>query len=402
MSYANFEFQARRIKFSLKKGSRERLFLQFKDANEKMRNLLESSDQIVAARIIHETSRDSPAMTYNMNDFWRHATRLHGALMKAWQCSCGDHIANLQLQHRTNDKVEFNILFEFGPKRPQASWLGTKIRMVPHDNSMAPVGASLDIQQTVPSPASVIGKVHWADIATSETLQPKLDQIQDLCSTLHTECPGFLGFIDEEDHHFLIYPESDRAAMAQMSTVTLQNLLQLANLMTRRKRYYLALILASSFLQLASTPWINAPLHKDSIIFVQEATDSNTIIIEQPYIRREMSQNSPAPTKEAISSLGIRLLELCFGLPLEDYPYRKILGPGDAISAHILDSAAAIHWSKMVSDEAGPEFADAIDWCLHAREHSNGTWRKDFWLKVVQPLIECHKHIAEANASRGS
>jgi hypothetical protein len=56
MSYANFEFQAKRIKFSLKKGSCEGLFLQFKDANEKMRNLLESSDQIAAARSSQETN----------------------------------------------------------------------------------------------------------------------------------------------------------------------------------------------------------------------------------------------------------------------------------------------------------------------------------------------------------
>lgn len=395
MSYANFEFQAKRIKFSLKKGSRERLFLQFKDANEKMRNLLESSDQIAAARFCRETTKGPSAMKHKMNEFWRHAKRLHDALTKAWQCNCGSHVANLQLQHRTCDEVEFHVLFDLGSTPTRAAWRDTKIKMVPNVVSTSSVGISVNIQQTIPSP---VRGVRWKDappITTTATTQAKLNQIKDLCSTLTTACPGCFGFLDEEEHHFVIYPGSHHASVTQMSTVTLQKLLQDAHSMTRRKRYYLALTLASSFLQLASTPWLNAPLKNDNIVFVQDSAHPYSSIVEYPYIRLEISRKAPAPPTETISSLGIRLLELCFGSPLESNHYRKLLGPGDAVSAPILDYAAAMQWSKTVSDEAGPEFADAIDWCLRAKEHPDGSWRKDIWTKVVEPLVECHKQMSQ-------
>jgi hypothetical protein len=184
--------------------------------------------------------------------------------------------------------------------------------------------------------------------------------------------------------------------MTQMSTVTLHKLLHDANSMTRRKRYSLALILASSFLQLASTPWLNAPLKNDNIIFLQESAYPYSAIIENPYIRGEFSQQALGPTTEAISSLGIRLLELCFGSLLESNPYRKGLDPGDSVSAPILDHAAAMQWSNMVSDEAGPEFADAIDWCLRSKVRSDRSWREDFRRKVVEPLHEFHKQMSQS------
>jgi hypothetical protein len=396
MSFANFEFQAKRIKFSLMKGSRERLFLQFEDANKKMRNLLESSDQIAAARLIRETKKGPSAMKHKTNEFWRHAKRLHDALTKTWQCSCSNHVANLQLQHRTRDEVEFKVLFELGPTASRAAWRETMIKMVPSVLSTSSVGISVNIHQTIPSP--ILEGVRWKDappITTAATAQPNLNQIKNLCSTLTTACPGCFGYLDEEEHHFFIYPERHRAAVTQMSTVTLQKLLQEAHSMTRRQRYYLALTLASSFLQLVSTPWLNAPLKNDKIVFLQDSTHPYSAVIEYPYVRCEISQKAPAPTTEAISSLGIRLLELCFGSPLENNSYRKLLGPGDAFSAPILDYAAAMQWSKMVSGEAGPKFADAIDWCLRAKEYSDGSWRKDLWTKVVQPLVECHEHMSQ-------
>lgn len=400
MSYVNLEFQAKRIKFSLKRRSRERLFQQFKDANEKMRNLLESSDQIAAARLSRETRKGPLAMKHKIDEFWQHAKRLHDALTKAWQCSCGKHVVNLQLQHRTCDEVEFNVLFELGSTPFRVAWRETVIKVVPQVVSTSSVGISVNVQQTTPS--RILGRVHWKDtppITTTETTQTKLSQIKDLCSTLKTACQGCFGFLDEDEYHILIYPGPHSAAVTDMSTVTLQELLQDPHSMTRRNRYYLALTLASSFLQLASTPWLSAPLKNNNVVFFQDSTHSYSTIMEHPYIRCDISSGAPAPTIEAVSSLGIRLLELCFGSPLESTPYRKLLGPGDAVSAPLLDCAAAIQWSKLVSDEAGPEFADAIDWCLRAKGYSDGAWRKDIWTKVVEPLSKCHKQMSQKMVS---
>ncbi|KAF2110630.1 hypothetical protein BDV96DRAFT_474211, partial [Lophiotrema nucula] len=111
LSMSNVEFQAKRIKFSLKKSSRQRLFDQLEEANKRMRNLLESSDQVVSARRGREAAKPPSTINRKLNEFWRHAKRLHEALCNAWQCGCASHVANLQLQHRTSDNVEFDMLF---------------------------------------------------------------------------------------------------------------------------------------------------------------------------------------------------------------------------------------------------------------------------------------------------
>ena len=100
-----------------------------------------------------------------------------------------------------------------------------------------------------------------------------------------------------------------------------------------------------------------------------------------------MSGNASNEPVDALASLGIWLLELCFGAFLESTPFRRQLPPGDAISAPVLDYAAAIRWIKRVGEEARPEFAEAIDRFLRTKELSDGSWRKDLLQHVVQFLI---------------
>ncbi|KAH6632932.1 hypothetical protein C7974DRAFT_162289 [Boeremia exigua] len=101
MSRANFEFQSKRIKFSLKKSTRERLFKQLEEACNQMQKLLELDDQIITARQQRSISKSTTLIDRKINDFWRHAKRLHGALTKAWQCGCLSHTVNLG---RTSDR----------------------------------------------------------------------------------------------------------------------------------------------------------------------------------------------------------------------------------------------------------------------------------------------------------
>jgi hypothetical protein len=89
------------------------------------------------------------------------------------------------------------------------------------------------------------------------------------------------------------------------------------------------------------------------------------------------------------------LLELCFGTTLESNEFRKQLPVGDSITGPILDYAAAIQWSKMVSEEAGPGYAEAIEWCLHAKQVSDGSWRKEIWTHVILPLDACHRQVSQ-------
>jgi len=58
----------------------------------------------------------------------------------------------------------------------------------------------------------------------------------------------------------------------------------------------------------------------------------------------------------------------------------------------------ALQWfNESVQGEAGPEFADAIEWCLISqigrRMSSDGKWKEELFEKVVEPLRCCYKHL---------
>ena len=95
------------------------------------------------------------------------------------------------------------------------------------------------------------------------------------------------------------------------------------------------------------------------------------------------------------------LLELCFGIALEDHEIRQQY-PLNAPPSRFLDLAAALEWSERAVEEAGPEFADAIMWCLHNNNNIPGrgeigtseNWREELYWKVVQPLKSCYDLFA--------
>jgi hypothetical protein len=89
------------------------------------------------------------------------------------------------------------------------------------------------------------------------------------------------------------------------------------------------------------------------------------------------------------------LLELCFGTALEDHELRRKYPIGPTPNP-FLDMAAALEWSPRALEEGGPEFADAILWCLRnmpGSGESDGTsekWREELFQKVVEPLKYCY------------
>lgn len=401
LSISNMEFQAKRIKFSLKKSSRERLFKQLQEANDRMRNLLESSDQIAAARRDRESKKPGSRVNRKFNEFWQHAKRLHEILTQAVRtCTCPTHVANLQLQHRSCDNIEFDILFQLKSNRTVSSWRETKIKVVtaPPAIDTSRIGTKSK-QPAAPShTAALPRRVRIADPSRTgpgPNTRQNLNAIQDLCTTLSAKCNDCFGFLDDDEHRFEVYPGTQIIAMSNISTVSLANILQNSPSLTRRKRYFLALTLASSYLQLGSTPWLSTSLDKEKIVFVRDGSNADDVSISCPYIRLELSSRIPSPSPDSIASLGIRLLELCYGSSIETNSFRKQLPIGDPTTAQMFDYAAALQWSKLVSEEAGPEFADAIEWCLRTRDFGNGDWRKDIYQHVIVPLDSCHKQVSQ-------
>ncbi|KAK7425124.1 hypothetical protein QQX98_000038 [Neonectria punicea] len=130
--------------------------------------------------------------------------------------------------------------------------------------------------------------------------------------------------------------------------------------LTRRERYLIGLTLASSYLQLKSSPWIHHQWSKRDIVFPRNEVSPNCIQVDQPYISRHFKDADNAQTVPTVRldhndrtlvSLGIMLLELCFGTALEESETRRRYyhqtSPGEANEAKAdpyLDLAAALEW----------------------------------------------------------
>jgi hypothetical protein len=95
------------------------------------------------------------------------------------------------------------------------------------------------------------------------------------------------------------------------------------------------------------------------------------------------------------------ILELFFGKALEDHEIRQKYPP----AGHFLDLAAVLEWSPRAVDEGGPEFADAILWCLHNMPGSGELdgnlekGREELYLKVVLPLKYCYDQFRVVGGS---
>ena len=437
----NFEFQKQRIKFTFNKKPRNQLLDELASYNTKLQKLLESSDRLAASR--QQRGKRTRLASVKMTSFWQHAKTVYGLLQRAWQCDClGFHHANLLLQHRTTPEVELNVFFVFSwdaKQREAAPWKcrKTKIREVTDEvSNTIPVPTyptplmpskttnSLGLRPSLKNTFTGSKKgVKWeTSELPSETVEKPVQKastdITDLCSTIasmQSSCSQ-LGCLRGLDHQYHIYPlpEEEGPLSTAIETITLESLLSKTSpiRLSRRQRYSIALKLASSHLQLHDSPWLGPQWSKKDILF--HTQNGNIILTEHPYISKSfLSETAPTPQSSAyvladhgMSALGILLLELCFGMPLEDHEIRRNFVSLDGQPNPGLDLVAAMQWcDRYANDEAGPEFAGAIDWCLRnptartigAKEQE---WREELFTQVVEPLQYCHKQLVAAVGER--
>lgn len=350
------------------------------------------------ARRSRDYRQPPPTANKKLQDYWRHAKRLYEALSKAAnleptgpECRCVGHVANLELATKDPTKIQFGVLFSGMDHNGSLAWRETKIEMVPNpdsDNGAAPVGAG---RTSTRVSFAVSNRVTGSTQTHNNTRQ-----IRNLCEELSNRPQGCVGFMDEDEKRFMVYRTDCTIRDPGVSIITLDSILHTSQTLTRRQRYSLAHTIATWFLRLGSTPWISLPLQAN-IVFFQDTTASSlsNMDIEKLYIGGELANSAPIPLIDAIHSLGVCLLELCFDSSLESYKIRNRLSGGPAALAPLLDYAAALQWSKDVNGEAGPDFAEAIEWCLQARSQSDESWRKDIWAHVIVPLSNCRNHLSQ-------
>lgn len=83
VSVANIEFHSQRIKLAFNKGVRQQLFEDFGDHNNRLRDILGSSDRLAIlrkSRVSNKTSAANAALW----KFWNHGNSLFNLLTEAW------------------------------------------------------------------------------------------------------------------------------------------------------------------------------------------------------------------------------------------------------------------------------------------------------------------------------
>jgi len=91
-------------------------------------------------------------------------------------------------------------------------------------------------------------------------------------------------------------------------------------------------------------------------------------------------------------------VELCFSGVIEDHPAR-VQHPVGGRGGVTFDLIAALEWSKDVFEEAGLDYASAVDWCLvGSRKASYGrNWRQELNDQIVRLLELCYQYLNPQN-----
>ncbi|KAH7086083.1 hypothetical protein BKA63DRAFT_32446 [Paraphoma chrysanthemicola] len=414
-----WDYETFRISFSFGEPVRRELFGRLKECNERLEKLLSTSDKLSALENAAPTAtKHSHTLESTFKKVWRTSDLLYRAIQNAWQCTClQHHHANLRLEHRKSSEACFDIILTPGNHSSQSipawSWKGLqckqpvsccdpqqKLHPVPLSQSSQNPNNSTSTRSSLITLTKRKQVVFRTPAATTPSIQLSGSRSLDirLCHALgtahHDQC---LGTISHDDETFHLHPAKLQNAPGTSEPLTLDRILSgdVSDQMTRRQRYTIALLLASSVAQLHPTPWLNPALTKDDILFFPSLNDTS---YHKPFIRQGFKPTQPntipAINDTTFASLGILLLELCYGRRLEDYAFRKKYEPSTGDTKDAFDLMAALKWSQGLSEEGGPEYAAAVKWCFFAGTGTgsgSNSWRGEIIKNVIRPLEKCQE-----------
>jgi hypothetical protein len=128
----NIKYEGQRARFALGKSVRTKLFNDVADYNARLKELLDTSDEISAIRSGRKYLQVSSSVK-RLTKLWKHVSNVFRLLQKAWGCDClSNHHVNIMLQHRTTLDVHFTLNFLFSRQLflpPYPSWSSFRSRI---------------------------------------------------------------------------------------------------------------------------------------------------------------------------------------------------------------------------------------------------------------------------------
>jgi hypothetical protein len=237
-------------------------------------------------------------------------------------------------------------------------------------------------------------------------------EIRDLCKLLpdvprSTEGLLPLGYILEREGncHVLQLIENNGIIpdFRRHELVSLKQLLATESKvrLSRYQRCNIASILASSLLELSTTPWLAGnSIKKEMILF---RCTVSVIDSEHPYLdyvfkphrilssTQETTLSKRMALRSSITELGILLLELCFGQAIEDQTRLRDKYLTDGKPHADTNYLTARDWVYEVGEEAGEEMEAAIKCCVQCNfdeilDWNNKLFIQTFYNGVIEPL----------------
>ncbi|CZT53116.1 uncharacterized protein RSE6_14564 [Rhynchosporium secalis] len=216
--------------------------------------------------------------------------------------------------------------------------------------------------------------------------------------------PRFKPLSDQYRHHLITSAQEQ-----QRTTRTLEEILKERNSKrlskqprlcdyTTKERYQISLTLAYAVLQFYGTPWLQETWSKKDIYFIgsNQCLVDSLYLIQNPIPKQNVRELTGLPelrpwANPTTYALGIVLLELAFGFPLEViHPDTSDLGPGGLPDA-LTELRKARRLALMIEERDGEGLATTIIKCMRydAFEPEDSRFQECFYNDVIVPLEIC-------------
>lgn len=374
----------------------------------------------------------------NIND---RAQGVYSTLSSGWTCSCqSDHAVSLRLEPRMEDvssdsdddeddseRNRFHVLFRYEysfavtSKLTSSPWTWDEARV--HLVSERRPSATLATMLGVHTRKGVRFASHTKMKTKSPSSGINLQPTKDLCSAIRTLQKPLrdvcLTLLDNEmarlKYGLRIYPTRDLPQdMEHWSFPTLRNVLQRGRRFRRRDRVHLAVILASSVLQLHETAWLDDDWGIDNIYFVER---SGSTCYDQPFVSRRLGTTKTISASGASDSrarmirnqplfaLGVALIELWYGESLSNLHESQDgeQDPRDVQSKLLTRFNTADRIAEEIAYDAGAKYSEAVRRCircdfrLSANDLSDVHFQKAVFQEVVKKLQESYDFMTQVN-----
>ncbi len=365
------------------------------------------------------------------------ANRLHAAMIRGWAPGCHPaHEVKLYLEDRgdttqlsrpaVRDHTSFRVLFVSGTDTGSGFlWYGSEVHVLEHDTGCHTRATPRPLTTSSTSALNYMPKCVLSSSEPAKPDPPALSEVTDLCLTLSKakrELQLYLNSQQKLHHTEPLIPDNTAQApptsQASNRIINLEALLSASYATNDRSkklplkpRLILASILASTLLQLNTTPWLGKLWSKHAIYFLVPAAASvnstvapqnsnstvpSTVDLTHPLVSQTFENGTATPNPECqadprgtILEFGIMLLELWHETTLETHETEAGRSINDEYSARAL---SALRWLEESENYILPFYYDVIARCIRCLFDGvplKPTWdSKELCQGIIKGVIE--------------